>query len=168
MKKIKVTLIKNQFLINKESYQSLSTKGFSNKNKDDYFLDIYEAMYLLEKDKIEIFDYKNNKIFPQIIKSNKIFQIDEYLVYKDLKSKGYNIKSGLKFGFSFRVYDKGIKPGEDHSLWLVEVLNEKDKINIKNLISKNRISNTANKKMLFAIIDFENDITYIQNSWKRV
>ncbi len=90
------------------------------------------------------------------------------MVYEDLKSKGYNVKSGLKFGFLFRVYDKGIKLGEDHSLWLVDVVRESENVKIRDLISKNRVSHSANKRMILAVVDFENGITYLQNSWKRM
>lgn len=170
MQKIKVKNKNNIYLIDEKSYQSLNSKGFGYKKENIFYLDIYETIYLLEKKKIEVEKYNNEEIKitkEKIIKNNK-FNLNEYIVYKDLKSKGYNIKSGLKFGFSFRIYNKGIKPGEDHSLWLIEVLSEKNKLNIKDLTGKNRIAHSTNKKMLIAIIDDELDVTYIENSWKRL
>ena len=40
-------------------------------------------------------------------------------VYSDLRVKGYVVKTALKFGGDFRVYDKGVRPGEDHAKWVV-------------------------------------------------
>ncbi len=168
IKKIQVIKKNNNFIINEKSFQKLTSKGFGYKINNKFYLDLYEVQYLLEKNKIELIDTKNNKLESKDIMKSPKFNLDEFIVYSDLKKKGYNVKTGFKYGVSFRIYDKGIKPGEDHSLWLIEVINEKDKIKIKELISKNRISHSANKKLILAIIDFESNITYIENSWKRL
>jgi len=38
-------------------------------------------------------------------------------VYKDLRDKGFIIKPGLKYGADFSVYEKGSRPGDEHSKW---------------------------------------------------
>jgi tRNA-intron endonuclease len=164
---INVKFKSGKFLVDEKSYQSLSSKGFGYNTKNLFELDVYEALYLFEKGKIEVFFGKKKLNFNDIIKKKKIL-LKNYIVYKDLKSKGYNVKSGLKYGFTFRVYDKGIKIGEDHSLWLVEAIEETKKINIKDIVGMNRIAHSTKKKMMFAIVDIENGVTYLENSWKRV
>lgn len=167
MEKIKLDYSNNLFLINQSSYQNLNEKGYGEKVGNFYNLDCYEAIYLLEKDKVEIL--KDNKIlnFEQIVKKAKI-DLKNYLVYKDLRSKGYIVKSGLKYGFSFRVYDKGIKIGEDHSLWLIDAVYERENISFKDLTGKNRTAHSTKKKMIIAIIDSQNQVTYLENNWKRL
>lgn len=164
---IEVNYKKNKFIVDERSFQSLNSKGFGTKIDNLNFLDIYEATYLLEKKKIKIIS-SDKEWNIEDIERKKQFSLNEYLVYKDLKSKGYQVKSGFKYGFSFRVYDKGIKEGDDHSLWLVEILYENDKEKIKDFSAKNRIANTTRKKMLMAIVDNENNITYYESSWKRM
>jgi len=152
---------------NKSEFQKLNSKGFGIDENKKYFLNIYETLFLVEKNKIKVFE-KNKEIdFNKILKNSKI-DFKEYLIYKDLKIKGYNILSGSKFGFTFRIYDKGIKVGEDHSLWLVEPINDNEKIKFKEILGKNRIAHSTNKKLIYAIIDIDNSITYIENSWKRM
>lgn len=175
---IKIKLIKKLFVIESESnYQNLNSKGFGFKTEISnlkYQLNLYEVLFLLEKKKIELYDTKNNKLsFDDIVdrfnSKSKNNNIDiNYLVYKDLKKKGYLVKSGLKFGFTFRVYDKGIKLGEDHALWLVEPSQEFSKIKINELTSKARTANTTRKKMILAIIDTESEISYFEINWKRL
>ena len=47
-----------------------------------------------------------------------------FCVFKDLRNRGYIVKTALKFGADFRVYDRGVKPGEDHAKWLVYPVKE--------------------------------------------
>ena len=44
-----------------------------------------------------------------------------YIVFKEIRNRGYIIKTALKFGADFRIYDRGVKPGEDHARWVVLV-----------------------------------------------
>ena len=165
--KIIVNLKSKIFSVEIQKSLSLFSKGYGSKDGDVLFLDVYEVYYLLEKEKISII--KGKKFLTKNdFKKFSFFNYVNYLVYKDLRNKGYLVKSGFKFGFVFRVYEKGIKIGDDHSLWLVDIFLENEKFNFKNLIGKNRVAHNSNKKMLFAIVDDDFSITYIENSWKRV
>ncbi len=158
---------KGFFILNHRDFQSLNSKKFGKKEGKIYTLDIYEATYLCEKEKIKII--KNNKefTFNEISKMKK-FDFINYLTYKDLKTKGYNVKSGVKYGSTFRVYNKGIKEENEHSLWLVEPIKDSTLLKMKEFSGKNRIAHSTNKKILFAIVDNENSLTYIETNWKKM
>lgn len=160
-------MIKDVFTLEEKDFQSLNAKGFGKKNSQFYELETFEVLYLVEKNKIQVYNTNELLTFETIFKKTKT-TFQNYTVYKDLKIKGYQVKSGLKYGFTFRIYDKGIKQGEDHSLWLVEPILEKNKILIKDLAGKNRIAHSTKKKMLFAIIDTDDNITYLETNWKRL
>ncbi len=164
----KIEKIKNSFYIDEKTFNSISHKGYGvETGKGIYELNIYECLFLIEKKKAEL-NSKSKKIeFKEII-SYKNFDITSYIIYKDLRTKGYIVKSGFKYGFAFRVYDKGIKPNEDHSLWLVEPIREKDSLKMKSIAGSNRVAHGTGKKMLFGIVDDENNVTYIETNWKRV
>ena len=164
---IEVKKIKNKFFLEENDFQSLNSKSFGNKIASKFELNEYEVAFLIEKKKIKVFE-KNSEFRIEDIMNKKEFDYNYYLVFKDLRTRGYIVKSGLKYGFVFRVYDKGIKLGDDHSLWLVDVYAESNKIKLKDLSGKNRVSHTAKKKMLIGIVDDEGDVTYIENNWKRV
>jgi len=125
----------------------------------------FEALYLLETKKAEIIDLRTNKNLSEtnLIKlfSKKSDFLTNYIVYKYLKNKGYLVKTGLKFGEEFRVYKKQDK----HARWIVYPIKSTDKIQPKELISKSRVSHSTGKKLLLAIVDSEEDITFYEIDW---
>ena len=158
----------NSFLVDEKTFQSLSSKGFGQKKSKGVFeLTDHEVLFLLEKGTVELFS-AGKKISKNELLKKKGFDLKSYLVYRDLRKKGYQVKSALKYGFAFRVYDKGIKEGDDHSLWLVEPVDEKDKVLIRELAGKNRISHSTGKRVLLAVVDADGDVTYLENSWRRM
>ena len=127
-----------------------------------------EAMFLLEKGKIEIFS-RNKKLSNQELMNklrglDKRFQI-RYPVFKDLREKGYIVKTALKFGADFRVYDKGKRPGKAHAKWIVFADHESKRTTWHEFSAKNRVAHSTKKKLLLAIVDEESDITYYEVSW---
>ena len=91
-------------------------------------LSLIEALYLIEKKKIIVYDSRNKAIDFEIFlkKAQKVepnFWV-RYCVYRDIRNRGYIIKTALKFGADFRIYDRGVKPGEDHARWVVFPVHE--------------------------------------------
>ena len=129
-----------------------------------------EALFLVEKNKIEIFS-RNNRITEKDL-INKFKRIDKkiqikYPVFKDLREKGYIVKTALKFGADFRVYDKGQKPGNKHAKWIVFADHESKRLTWPEFSAKNRVAHSTKKNLLLAIVDDESDITYYEVSWVR-
>jgi len=131
-------------------------------------LSLIETMYLAEKKRITIFDGKNKKITLEQLynkaKKEPNFNV-RYPVFKDFRNRGYIIKTALKFGADFRIYDRGIKPGEDHAKWIVYPVNETQKINWQEFTAKNRVAHSTKKKLLIAVVDDEGDVSYWESSW---
>ena len=46
------------------------------------------------------------------------------MVFRDLRQKGYIVKTALKFGAEFRVYEPGKKIGQDHAKWILFPVSE--------------------------------------------
>ena len=134
-------------------------------------LSFIEAAYLLEKGTIELVSESNRKIdFDKFIKkatkSEKNFWT-RYCVFKDIRNRGYIIKTALKFGADFRVYDRGVKPGEDHAKWIVYPVQEATTLTWYEFSAKNRVAHSTKKKLLIGIVDAESDVTYYVVSWTR-
>ncbi len=127
-----------------------------------------EAMFLVEKGKIEIYS-RNKKISKgELLKKfqaiDKKFSL-KYQVFKDLREKGYVVKTALKFGADFRVYEKGSRPGKSHAKWIVFVEHESRKMSWQEFSAKNRVAHSTKKKLLLAIFDEEGDISYYEVKW---
>jgi len=152
------------YTLNKKSY-------FGEKKGDKIQYSFSEALFLLEKRKIDIF-FRNNKIsekelMKKLQKFDKKIQI-KYPVFKDLREKGYVVKTALKFGADFRVYDKSKKPGGKHSKWIVFADYESNKITWHEFSAKNRVAHSTKKNLLLAIVDDESDVTYYEIKWLKV
>ena len=134
-------------------------------------LSLTEALFLHEKKKIIILDGKNKPIeFEKFIKkASKVepnFWI-RYAVYKDMRNRGYIVKTALKFGADFRVYDRGIKPGQDHARWIVYPVHEGEKYTWFDFAAKNRVAHSTKKRLMMGVVDDENDVTYWEIRWVR-
>ena len=134
-------------------------------------LSLIEALYLLEKKRLEIYDGKNKKIgYDEFLRKAKKLEPNlwiRYCVYKDIRDRGYVIKTALKFGADFRVYDRGVKPGEDHARWVIYPVHEGEHMTWYEFAAKNRVAHSTKKRLLIGIVDDEGDVTYYEIRWLR-
>ena len=147
-------------LYNKRYYGNLTDSGLE--------LSFIEALFLLTKNKIEIYD--DDKLITKedltdIIRQKHIFS--HYLVYKDLRIRGYIIKTGFKYGSDFRIYERGHAPGDGHSNFLVKILSEEQEIKVRYFSSYVRVAHGVRKTLLLAVVDDEYDITYYDIEWTK-
>ncbi len=147
-------------LHDKSHYGNLITEGLQ--------LSLIEALYLVEKEKISILrndkEVSIDEIF-QMIREEDL--LNNYFVFRDLRDRGYIIKTGFKYGSEFRLYERGKSPGNGHSDYLVKVFPENQEIKSSDFSSYVRLAHGVNKKLLFAVVDDENDITYYNVEWTR-
>jgi len=156
------------FSADAEAYSLYQKSHLGEPVEDKIQYSLTEALYLIQKEKIEIFS--NKKKISKSDFMNKTRKIDKkiqikYPVFKDLREKGYVVKSALKFGADFRVYDKGSKPGEKHAKWVVFVDHESKKLTWHDFSAKNRIAHSTKKNLLLAIVDEEGDVSYYEVKW---
>ena len=131
-------------------------------------LSLIEACYLLEKGRLDIYEEDvecSIGYLIDILKEQDNYA--KYIVYRDLKDRGYVIKTGFKYGSDFRLYDRGRSPGKGHSDFLVKIVYENFDINVLDFSSYVRVSHGVNKKLLLAIVDDDFDITYYNVEWTR-
>ncbi len=134
-------------------------------------LSLLEALYLIEKGRLIVKSEQGRAIsFESYVKKARSIEPNfwiRYIVFKDMRNRGYIIKTALKFGADFRVYDRGIKPGEDHAKWIVFPVHETSVYTWHEFSAKNRVAHSTKKRLLLAIVDDENDVTYYTVAWTR-
>jgi len=125
----------------------------------------------MEKGKLLIKDYrKKNVSSDDFIKKTKNVEPNfwiRYCVFKDIRDRGYIIKTALKFGADFRVYDRGVKPGEDHARWIIYPVHEGSALTWYDFAAKNRVAHSTKKRLMIGIVDNEGDVTYYEIKWIR-
>ena len=134
-------------------------------------LSLQEALFLMNKKKLVINDMKNKpytfeRFMKKALKIEPNFWI-RYSVYKDMRARGYIVKTALKFGADFRVYDRGIKPGEDHARWIIYPVHEGSTLTWYEFAAKNRVAHSTKKRLMMGVVDDEGDVTYWEIKWMR-
>lgn len=170
-KKIKVTFLAGRLSSNSsEAFQMHENSRFGEKIEGKIQYSFVEALYLLNKEKIEIMKGKKkigSEKFMEFSSEKEPNFLAKYQVFKDLRDRGYLVKTALKFGADFRVYNKGIRPGEDHAKWIVFPVYESSVMTWHDFAAKNRVAHSTKKNLLIAIVDDEGDVTYYECGWIR-
>ncbi len=169
MEKINAQFVGNTISTNSVLAYGLNEKSnFGERIGEKIQYSLSEAFYLLEEGKLEISNNKKNlsksEVLEKFQKIDKKFFI-KYVVFKDLRRKGYVLKTALKFGADFRIYEKGAKPGKAHSRWILYSDQETNKIKWQDFAAKTRIANSTKKNLLIAIVDDEEKVTYYEIKW---
>ncbi|WP_414469381.1 tRNA-intron lyase [Methanobacterium sp. ACI-7] len=155
-----VTDKKGVKLHEKSHYGNLIAEGLQ--------LSLIEALYLAEKERITISKHDKEVSIEEMFKLiRKEDLFTKYLVFSDLRNRGYIVKTGFKYGSEFRLYERGKSPGNGHSDYLVKVIPEDYELRTSDFSSYVRVAHGVNKKLLFAVVDEENDITYYNVEWTR-
>jgi len=127
-----------------------------------------EALYLLNRGKAKIIKYEKEisaEDFLKIAERKDRNFFTKYRVYSELRDRGYAVKTALKYGADFRVYEKGKTLTDEHSKWIVFPVSESDKMTWQDFAAKNRVAHSTKKNLLIAVVDDEEDITYYEVSW---
>lgn len=131
----------------------------------------FETLYLSEKGKITVINGRNNELSLEQLGKKVARQEHDfwtrYPVFKDLRNRGYIVKTALKFGADFRVYERGAKPGEKHATWVVFPVKESKTLTWQEFAAKNRVAHSTKKKLLIAVVDDEQDVNYWEVGWLR-
>jgi len=164
---IQGVLIKNQSIILEPNrQQELEQKGYGDMVKDKLFLKPFESLYLLYTGKLALFRGKKNigfDLFLQICKKQDESILTKFLVYRDLRTRGYTVKDGFGFGSDFRVYAKG-DFGEKGAKFLVFGLNEGKQEKIGKLQKKVEEITKMGKEPIIAVIQRQGEIIYYKIS----
>jgi len=171
--------IKAEFSVDKVLTEvSDAARGIYNQSRYGTLLDngklqlsLIEALYLMEKGNIIVYKSKNKKTnFDDFFKKAKKLEPNfwvRFCVYRDIRNRGYIIKTALKFGADFRVYDRGVKPGEDHAKWIVYPVYEGSTLTWYEFAAKNRVAHSTRKRLLIGVVDDENSVSYWEVRWMR-
>jgi tRNA-intron endonuclease, archaea type len=118
-------------------------------------LDLLEAVHLVKKEWLVVEDSLTGQQYSAVeIEEIAERKYDKFkqrsLVYEDLRSKGYIVRPGLKFGADFTVYRQG--PGLDHSSFVVLVLENENRISAMDMVRAGRLATSVKKRFVIASI----------------
>jgi tRNA-intron endonuclease len=125
-------------------------------------LSLVEAAYLLDRSRIRVLSDSREISFKDFFQAasslEKGFEF-RYVVYKDLRERGYYVQPGRP---DFRVYPRGGHPGKTPAEFYVFVVSERMPLPLKDILEPVRVAGQMRKKLMLAIVDEESDITFYE------
>ncbi len=128
-----------------------------------------ETLYLIEKGLLEVYKDGRKISRDELVSIGRscIENFDQiYAIYKELRDCGFIVKSGLKFGALFAVYEKG--PGLDHAPLLLHFIEPRRAITALDITRAARLSHSVNKMFVLATQnEADGRVYYIAFEWWR-
>jgi tRNA-intron endonuclease len=153
-----------------EDAQLLESKGFGIRDGDQYYLNDYEVLYLMYSNKLALRD-KIKKSGKSKIANVKFtdyvglaMERDEnawtrFLIFRDLRSRGYVVREGFGFPIDFRVYDRG-DYGNKAAKYIVFGLNEGKTMSLSELKKHVDEMSTMGKEAVVAVVERRGEVIY--------
>jgi tRNA-intron endonuclease len=147
----------------KSSIDALSQRGYGTAENDVFTLAFYEALYLVDKELLEVKDKKGKKVdFQNLLqcyeKANENAWVN-YLVYRDLRSRGYVVREGFGAGIDFRIYERGAY-GKDTASYLVLGTQEGKPLPINDLAAILQQCQSQKKELILAVMNRRGETVY--------
>lgn len=145
------------------SIDALSQRGYGTVEGEMFTLAFYEALYLSDKGMLEVKDEKGeNASFQDLLKIYE--KVDEnawinYLVYRDLRSRGYVVREGFGAGIDFRIYERG-SYGKDTASYLILSTQEGKPMPIEDMKGALERSQKQKKELILAVMNRRGEIVY--------
>jgi tRNA-intron endonuclease len=147
-----------------EGIEELSTRGYGVLEDGKFRLTFYEVLFLLGKEAIELDDEKTGEKlgFQDIL---ELFQsVDKdawvrYIIYRDLRSRGYVARDGFGLGIDFRVYERG-DYGKATAKYLIFGIQEGQPVTVEELARTQRYVQSLKKDLILAVINRRGEIVY--------
>jgi tRNA-intron endonuclease len=157
-------------VLNVEDAQKVYEKGFYGEIQEDGTLKLspVEALLLVERNRLEVLTDSNESLNFQAL--TKIFMKTnpdlwlKYLVYRDLRSRGYVVRPGYGGNIDFRLYPRGAKLGTDTSKSLIYIVREGAPIGLEELDRVTKLAVSTRKKLEMAVVNRVGEVTYYQVS----
>ncbi len=140
----------------------LDSKGFGEIDGERLLLAQFETLYLLYTKRLVLTKGEKSIDFGTFMSMCKKIDSDiltKFLVYRDLRNRGYVVKDGFGFGSDFRVYERG-QFSQKAAKFLVFGLNEGQQENVGKLQKKIDQITQMGKEPIIAVIERRGEIIY--------
>jgi tRNA-intron endonuclease len=146
-----------------QNADGISSRGYGTIENNELLLTFYEALYLLEKNMLEVEDEKGENVnFQRLLRCYEAVNENAwaaYLTYRDLRSRGYVVREGFGLGVDFRVYERG-EYGKDTAKYLVLNIQEGKPISLEDLTRAMMQCQSLKKELVLAVINRRGEIVY--------
>ena len=142
----------------KSELMELRDRGFGDLKRNRLLLTPYESFYLHEKQRIVVHDKRSKheltlRDLVQRFSVGKPAIWIKYLVYRDLRDRGYLVRESSKM-FDFDIYGKGPMRR------LISIIYEGGEASLRKLSKLLVFADRERKELILAVVDRRTDIVY--------
>jgi tRNA-intron endonuclease len=158
-------LLKGEKVVVEDSgrFGELEQVGYGEREGKKLVLKDYEALYLLFTGRLALNDDRGRKVtFNQLAEASQARAGDawtKFVIYRDLRSRGYIVKDGFGFGTDLRVYERGDFP-EKAAKFVVFALDEGTEREVEELSDSVRQIVKMGKEAIVAVIERRGEVIY--------
>jgi tRNA-intron endonuclease len=151
-------------------FGELEESGYGVREGKALVLKEYEALYLLYSKKLNLADGTGKPIgFEAFAEKTQLKARDswtKFIIYRDLRSRGYVVKEGFGFGTDLRVYERGDYP-KKAAKYVVFALDEGIERRVEHLQESVREMAKMGKEAIIAVIERRGEVIYYRVSKAR-
>lgn len=147
------------------SNEWLATRGFGYEYGNTRVLYPYEVLYLLSIGKLTMEndgggeEAKTFQDFLAKYKGQDSLIWTRYLIYRDLRSRGYVVREGYGLNIDFRVYERG-EYGSHTSKYIVYGIIEGERVKFGVLSELLKRVQSLRKALILAVVDRRSEVVY--------
>jgi tRNA-intron endonuclease len=141
----------------------LIEKGYGSMERAGLALLPHEALFLLEKKRVRITSEGEELTFPEvleILRERNPALLVCYLVYRDLRSRGYVVKDVKAANLDFQVYERGTYAKAKKPKYFVMKAIEGEEIMISKLMRSVETARKSGGELILAVVDRRNEVVY--------
>ncbi len=163
-------LDKGVYVIGTEAKRELEERGYGDLKGKRLYLKDYEALFLLYAGKLKVKRGKDAISLNDLVETALKRDPDawtKFLIYRDLRSRGYVAKEGFGFGVDFRVYGRG-EFGAKPAKRVVFGLDQGREILVKDMMTSVDQIARMGKEPIVAVIESRGEVIYYNVSRARL
>jgi tRNA-intron endonuclease len=151
-------------VLDTDSSNALTSRGYGTMKDGKLVLNCYEALFLQSKGVLEVVRGKSRKPLYFQALLHHFESIDEnvwvkYLIYRDLRSRGYVVREGFGLGIDFRVYERG-EYGKATADYLILGIQEGKPTSVEELARVLKHVQSLKKELVLAVVNRRGEIVH--------
>ena len=154
----------------RERFGELEESGYGAREGKELLLRDYEALYLVYLKKLALEDKAEKPVtfekLAELAQKRAGDSWTKFVIYRDLRSRGYIVREGFGFGTDLRVYERGDYPKKP-AKYVVFALDEGIEKGMADLQKSVREMAKMGKEAIIAVIERRGEVIYYKVSRAR-
>ena len=145
-----------------EEVEQLARRGFGSLRDGELLLEPWEALYLVEKGRLEVLDSETGRNLDFQALLRRLGAVDKrtwplFLIYRDLRERGYVVRSGFGPELVFRLYDRG-DYGRKPARFVIYSMLEGVPVPVSELERALEMAQSYRKNLILAVVDRRGEV----------